>query len=405
MRRCASTGHRKPILSRLLVLGAVLLAACLVRPGYDGARAESTPEHGTPLADPPPVVLDRSLADAGVRATGLRYLSSPAMTEVTGAVYLPAGTPPPGGWPVIAYAHATTGVENRCAPSQAANMFGNLPTVTRLLQQGWAVVMSDYRGLGSPGGHPYMYAPSAADDVLDAVRAAQTTVPELGRSIVLYGVSQGGQATAKAAELAATYTPELTVRGVALNSPPLDITGLVDAIDHKSWSLTQTAVIAMVARGVQALHPDIRLDDYIHGDLLPWAQGPMPCTTETAYLETARHDPAWFSFTGDHARALMADYLDRSRLPRTKLPFPVFISRGTADTLATTAWQDDAVTRMCRAGDHLTQHLRPGDHIDPIDLGTTPEWVDSYVPGDVTPTVQWIRALLAGEPAPSTCTP
>ena len=34
---------------------------------------------------------------------------------VTGLVIIPAGTPPPGGWPVVSWAHATTGIGVICA--------------------------------------------------------------------------------------------------------------------------------------------------------------------------------------------------------------------------------------------------------------------------------------------------
>lgn len=394
------------VVARAVAAVALVLAAALL-PQVGGVSKADAEAPGALLERSDSGVLDQSLVRAGVRVTSIRYRSTPSAAsptgEVTGAVYVPAGAPPAEGWPVIAYGHATTGVENRCAPSGAASMFGNLPTVSRLLAQGWAVVVSDYRGLGSPGRHPYLYAPDAARDVLDAVRAAYAAVPSLSRSVILYGVSQGGQAVQMAAELAASYAPELRIRGVALNSPSLDLTGLVEVIDRKSWPLMQTAVIAMVIRGLQAEYPQARLDDYLHGAMLRWAEGPVPCTTETAYLETVPNDRSWFAFADDRARELLRRYLSESRLPATAIPFPVFISRGTDDTLATTAWQTDAVDRMCRMGDRVRQHFRPGDHIDPIDLAPTPEWVDTYLPGDVTPTIQWIRNLLAGDPGTPTC--
>ena len=36
---------------------------------------------------------------------------------VSGAIYLPKGTPPAGGWPIVAWAHGTTGTADVCAPS------------------------------------------------------------------------------------------------------------------------------------------------------------------------------------------------------------------------------------------------------------------------------------------------
>ena len=36
----------------------------------------------------------------------------------TGMVFVPHGSPPAGGWPVVVWAHGTTGVGDDCAPSK-----------------------------------------------------------------------------------------------------------------------------------------------------------------------------------------------------------------------------------------------------------------------------------------------
>ena len=41
-----------------------------------------------------------------------------AKTAVSGTVSVPRGKPPKGGWPVISWAHGTTGVADTCAPSR-----------------------------------------------------------------------------------------------------------------------------------------------------------------------------------------------------------------------------------------------------------------------------------------------
>jgi hypothetical protein len=38
--------------------------------------------------------------------------------RVGGSVFLPAGEPPAQGWPVVSYAHGTTGLSEGCAPSR-----------------------------------------------------------------------------------------------------------------------------------------------------------------------------------------------------------------------------------------------------------------------------------------------
>ncbi len=69
----------------------------------------------------------------------------------------PRGKPPKHGWPVVSWAHGTTGIADACAPSRdpkgpytfyAAKQFG------AWLKAGYAVANTDYEGLGTPGVHP-----------------------------------------------------------------------------------------------------------------------------------------------------------------------------------------------------------------------------------------------------------
>jgi hypothetical protein len=73
---------------------------------------------------------------------------------VSGAFFLPPGTPPAGGWPLIAWAHGTTGVANVCARSWQRRSERDARYLNTWLQQGYAIVATDYQGLGTPGPHP-----------------------------------------------------------------------------------------------------------------------------------------------------------------------------------------------------------------------------------------------------------
>jgi fermentation-respiration switch protein FrsA (DUF1100 family) len=102
---------------------------------------------------------------------------------------------PPGPRPVIAWAHGTTGVATRCAPSLLPSR-GNedvIPGLHRVIADGWILVASDYAGLGTQGPHPYLIGQGEARSVLDSVRAARQ-LPQLSlrRETVVWGHSQGG---------------------------------------------------------------------------------------------------------------------------------------------------------------------------------------------------------------------
>ncbi len=58
---------------------------------------------------------------------------------------------------MVAYAPGTQGWGDQCAPSKsiAGGVFDELFAVNNLLAKGWAVVVTDYPGLGTPGLHLY----------------------------------------------------------------------------------------------------------------------------------------------------------------------------------------------------------------------------------------------------------
>jgi pimeloyl-ACP methyl ester carboxylesterase len=95
-----------------------------------------------------------------------------------------------------------------------------------LIERGYAVALTDYQGLGTAGVHTYMNRVAQGRAVLDAVRAAQR-LSGSGLSslnpVGLVGYSQGGGASAAAAELAASYAPELKVKGAVAGAVPADL--------------------------------------------------------------------------------------------------------------------------------------------------------------------------------------
>lgn len=201
------------------------------------------------------------------RAWSLQYRSTTATGEpdtVTGTLLVP-----PGEWtgegerPVVTYAIGTHGLGDQCAPSaQLANGTEQELNLMQLaLERGWAVVVTDYEGLGTPGPHTYTVARSEGHAVLDAVRAA-FAVPGAGLSakapVGIWGYSQGGGAAAVAGEQAADYAPELDVRGVAAGGVPAD---LVEVFEANTSNRIATGLIVSATTGFDAAYPELALRD------------------------------------------------------------------------------------------------------------------------------------------------
>jgi hypothetical protein len=123
------------------------------------------------------------------RSTGLHDESFP----VSGVVIIPPGPMPREGRPIVAWAHPTTGVVPRCAPSLAMFLIQQIQGVREMVQRGYIVAATDYPGLGTPETHPYLVGESEARAVLDSVRVARALTGAPARFAV-WGHSQGGQA-------------------------------------------------------------------------------------------------------------------------------------------------------------------------------------------------------------------
>ena len=232
-----------------LVSGLLLvLAAC------SGATVEATSSDSTPTTETVPRVIaaERIGAPEGVRAWNVRYRSSTVSgdpTEVTGWVAIPDA---PEGMPIVSWAHPTAGLGDECAPSMAG---GRTPFhFADELEAGWAVIATDYEGLGGPGLHPYLVGESEARSIFDLARAAKELESGVGDRIVLWGFSQGGHASLSAAGLADDLAPELEVIGTVAVAPAVDLIGWPPAA---IGTIEQGYIAAIVAGFAEAYHLDV----------------------------------------------------------------------------------------------------------------------------------------------------
>jgi len=240
----------------LLLLAALPSAAeSKVRKGPSGAAFYTPPAplpsgaHGAPI-----------WARKGSGGQRLLLYRSTGVTgkpvAVSGTVAVPKGRAPKGGWPVISWAHGTTGIADRCAPSRGGG--GSAPALLeRWRKAGYAIVRTDYEGLGTPGDHPYLIGRSEGRAVLDAVRAARKLDPRLGRRFLIAGHSQGGHAALWAASLAPRHTPELRLRGTVAFAPASHIGEQGGALSSFTQPSPLSGLVALILRGLDVARPDL----------------------------------------------------------------------------------------------------------------------------------------------------
>jgi dienelactone hydrolase len=270
---------------------------------------------------------------------------------VSGLVHLPKGKAPKGGWPVITYAHGTTGIADQCAPSVAPDApitsYAD-PLLERWLKAGWAVVRTDYEGLGTADVHPYLNGQSEGRSVLDIVRAARALDPRVSaKKVIISGHSQGGHAALFAASLAKRYTPELRVRGTAAYAPASNLDEQAKLIPALKTPGGISGLVAMILRGLDTSRSDLQVPSFLSDR----ANELYPQTLNLCLAELAAPDsfgglaPADI-FRSDANLDALAQALDTFDPENLRIPTRVRVDQGDADGTVFKNFTDDMVKTL-----------------------------------------------------------
>ncbi len=306
-------------------------------------------------AEPSRLVLEPSGQLGAFVATGTRimYRSIDARgnpVAVTGTYFEPDNPWPGNGpRPLISFAVGTYGQGDQCAPSRLFNQgihfssglditFGyEQMFIATMVARGFAVVVTDYEGLGTTGVHTYANRVAQGQAVLDAARAA-TRLPATSLDphgpVAFWGYSQGGGAVASAAELATSYAPELDLVGTWAGAPSADLTEVLPYLDGS----VGVGDLGYFLNGLIAAYPEaeaaIRSKLTIYGDdLLTKTQN--QCINETMLTYGFHHLQEYFTEDAQQlaAKEPLKSLLDLQRIGRYKPDAPVFIDINRYDPL------------------------------------------------------------------------
>jgi pimeloyl-ACP methyl ester carboxylesterase len=341
--------------------------------------------------------IDRRLKSVTSLAAHIQYTSTSGITnnrtQVTGTVFVPKGKAPDGGWPVVVYAHPTTGITSDCAPSLSPNLLGASEPIVALTKAGYIIVVPDYQGLGlDKEHHPYLDSTTVGYNVIDSVRALRRLVPDASDRWLAVGVSQGGQAAWAANELAGSYDAGgLKLLGTVSLSPATDISGFADGAASGTLTKEQQAALPLILSSLANEHPDFRLDDYRRGvveqrwNSLTSCEGPAIADRAKVIDDISADD-----LRPDSRQAVDAlrGYLQRRGLPQRPTTAPMLVIYGGMDTLTPGIWTDQALEAACGMGDVIDIQFQPDKGHSDIDV--------SYSFG-------WINDRFAGVPAANSC--
>jgi hypothetical protein len=311
---------------------------------------------------------------------------------VSGTVGVPADGRPDADRPLVVYDIGTHGMGPTCAPSYLLRLGLDQeePLMAQAIGRGYAVVVTDYEGLGTPGPHTYAAGPTTGHAVLDGARAA-LHLPELGLNpktrTAIWGYSEGGLASTWAAELAAGYARDVNLVGTASGGVPVNLEHVARMLDGTYGS----GLLLAAAVGLNRAYPQLKLDQILNPEGKKAAADVASECVEQFAAEYAYKRLAEYSTVPDplglpQVRAV----LDANTLGRRTPSAPMHIYEATDDELLPLNDVQALVAGYCHRGLAVDYREYPGEHLLVAGSGS----VDA---------LNWIASRFAGSPAPSTC--
>ena len=298
---------------------------------------------------------------------------------VSAVVLIPDGKPPAGGWPVIAWAHEFRGAARQCAPSLMKNL-GVGPLLAMYANLGYAVVATDYSGLGADSSKPVLNMKSNALDVIYSVAAARAAVKEIGPKWIALGPFEGGLAALAVAESEVrdpNYLGSIATSGVA------------DAQEayQRFAQGSSNRMLLVLASTVKALYPEFQLSDMLKDTALPaYQRVAQTCGGETEpEFTNGMLKPGWEN------NRFVKEFFGLNTPGQKPAHGPLLVISGEADPAVPAEMTGKPVARMCKQGSRILFLKYP-------DLDSS-----GVMGASVADQISWIKARFAGHVAPGNC--
>jgi fermentation-respiration switch protein FrsA (DUF1100 family) len=310
------------------------------------------------------------------RAWRVLYRSTSATgepTAVSGTVLVP-GSRARGPRPLIGYAVGTHGIGDVAAPSRllARGREWEAGLIAMVLARGWAVAITDYEGLGTPGDHSYMVGRALGPNVLDVMRGARRLEPDelpVEGPAAIIGYSEGGAAAAWAAQLQPSYAPDVPLLAVAAGAAAADVESAGPRLDGTFFSF----FIAYGGIGYAAAYPELDLDPY----LTPMAREGIDALRESTIFQAVLFGPR-FVRSSDLTQPNILELPDwRARLRENRLgdmppTAPILLHHARRDQIVSFAQSVNLRDDWERLGVDVRLYVTRGgvDHISGAVAGT-----------------------------------
>ncbi|ELY6119624.1 alpha/beta hydrolase [Acinetobacter baumannii] len=302
--------------------------------------------------------------------------------QATSLVFTPNTPPPVGGWPIVVWAHGTTGVADVCAPSKAALADSTKDLISQLLAAGYVVVAPDYEGLGTPGIHPFLNVKSEAFSITDAVVATRNYLSQrnllTSKKWVTVGHSQGGHAALGAAQYASRA--QLEYKGTVAVAPASNLGFILIAGEQSVANATLDKKISMYAQldtytalvtaGIRNTQPTFDYPQVFTPQISSIAQqaeticsGPLGQAFGAGMTQyVTEHNGTLDGYTRTQpnfmAVPLVKTFLDKDSQPlQVKVTTPIIIYQGLADSTVPKVATDILISNATVVGTKINSYV------------------------------------------------
>ncbi len=364
-------------------------ADALPRTGFYDTPALASSKPGDLLRQEPGAGYELPSGATAVRILYHSLSADGKDVATSGVVLIPAGTAPVGGWPVIAWAHGTSGVARQCAPSLQKDMEYGEEGLMPMVRAGFAVVATDYHGLGTQGPHEYVNKTAQGHDVIFSIPAARAAVPALDRRWVVIGHSQGGLAAWSVAEMQANlhdsnYLGAISVAGAA------DLKSIL--LDMGKPGSTSSYYLGYMAYAMHVRTPSFQPSDMLTGEALKrYADVTTKGCWNYAYAAFINAPVGPVLKPGWDQTPAATRFFKENELARAPIGAPLFVIAGEADESVPYAQLRAVAKQACSNGEALSFRSYPGLDHDPTMGKSTPD------------QLAWVRDRFAGKPSSSNC--
>ncbi|CAM5251401.1 lipase [Streptomyces spiroverticillatus] len=381
-----SVRTRTLAVSAALALSASLPATANAADPAPGALLSAAPTSFHPLP----------LQPTNTDAWHITYRSTTAKgapNTVSGTVIVPRDGRK-GPRPLVTYAVGTVGMGDQCAPSAGfpTGTTTEATLINQVVQRGWAVAVTDYEGLGTPGDHTYTVGRAEGQAVLDAARAAlKLPASETGLTpaspVGIMGYSQGGQASSWAAELHDSYAPELNVKGTATGGVPAD---LMEVAKFNEGNIG-AGLILMAAAGHDTAYPELKLDSYLNQQGKSYVDFMRKNCVAINAISAPFKRISEVTTTNPLESPDWQAKLNDSKLGRHAPDHPVYLYHGAVDELIPYKVGKQLRSDWCEAGAKVQWRTHPLlGHIGGVTVGAFP-------------AMDWLADRFTGKPADGNC--